>query len=129
MKQYITIEDLNQLSEKGKKRLREWWIKNISHGEYIFSGITTIQWVDEKGNLREVMCGHGGSLYICEICREKIMKEPFMLFSIGQMIEFLGYRYWDALTIDAGREGDMAKNPDDVCDALWTAVKEILEKE
>lgn len=52
-------------------------------------------------------------------------------FTIGGMIELLGDKYINALQVkfphDSSLEEDMAK-PNEVCDALWEAVKETLIK-
>ena len=54
------------------------------------------------------------------------------LLSIGQMIEFLGNRWLDKIDplyrnhpVYANQQ---TPNNDELCDALWQAVKEVLEK-
>ena len=100
MKQHITVEQLNQLSEKGKEKLREWWEKDIVE-------------VDESKKQPEMICfGY----------------KDLPLLSIGQMIEFLiennkleGEEY--------GRPALPTYNHDwekYICDDLWEAVKEAL---
>ncbi len=82
MKQYITIEQLNELSEKGYKKYRVWFYE----GAFRFS-------------------------------------TPLM--NIGQMIEFLdGKALWAIELV----QRDEATKKDELCDVLWEAVKEVLEK-
>lgn len=147
MKQHITIDDLNQLSEKGKERLRKWW-KPILGGptaihileNYNFDGYKNKNYWEERivyddqeyayFNFEEKM--DGGTNVI----------ETFPLLSIGQMIEFLdehdafpeiGYdtrtgfpdislKKWGVEL--SGQQGDFNNN--ELCDALWEAVKEVL---
>lgn len=112
MKQYITIKDLNQLSEKGKKRLREW---SQSKG---YGKDELVQWTNG----------------------EKTMM-PFDLLSIGQMIEFLAENNELFIGVEENPWNEkrnlqltffntkIGKAPSDICDELWEAVKEILNKE
>lgn len=109
MKQHISIKQLNELSEKQKKVL----LKLSKPIKFMFM-------VDDF-----LLTKNG--LYDIE--------EKLTLLSIGQMIEFLdgyvwdiGYRkmngelgYW---TIDEGRIMQ-----DELVDALWEAVKEVLKEE
>ncbi len=117
-KQHITPKQLNELSEKGLRRIQDWCTWN----DYLES-----TWIDEDGaDSREI-------------------HSP--LLSIGQMIEFLvakqdkGWRdlhiemlhdIWQVGTCyDEGAEDGSWKFKDDkgeLCDALWEAVKEVLEK-
>jgi len=109
MKQYIFESDLNQLSEKGKEKLGKWL---------------------EKKGFCNIISGH--------------------LLSIGQLIEFLeDYDNYDFGIYDGGfiyRYREYKKQKDgsykkfnykwhigaienkELCDALFEAVKEILEK-
>ncbi len=107
MKQQATLEQLNELSEKGKEKLQKWWDKTeyTSYCEH---------------------CKNEGLYY------EDPKNEP--LLSIGEMIEFLDEnKYW--LTIERLNEGwGLFEDPtgrydkSELCDALWLAVKEVLEK-
>lgn len=88
MKQYITIEQLNELN---KEQLVKFYT-----------------WVESKSYQRD-------------------------LISIGQLIEFLDKRkfptYWiSAIGKDAGREGTYYPSAKELCNALWEAVKEILNE-
>lgn len=98
MKQRITTKQLNELSEKGKKRLRKWWkekkIGDISEWKQTY----------------------------------KAYKYTLPLFNIGQMIEFLGDEWFAYISLqnkDDLKQFMVAK-PEAICDALWLAVKEIL---
>jgi len=89
MKQHITVKQLNELSEKGKKRLRKWWDKDEQYVKHY----------------------------------------PLPLLSIGQMIEFLVKNdafddNWQGSVILPCRFDEINK----LCDALFSAVKEVLEK-
>jgi len=47
--------------------------------------------------------------------------------TIGQMIEFLGYK-WQFIICYHSSFGDIALRPDNICDALWESVKYKLKK-
>lgn len=97
MKQNITIEQLNELSEK------------------------------QRRNLDKYMSLKSESLYIVESLKKEgettyTYREP--LLSIGQMIEFLGLNTLHGLMCE--EQGGPIEG--ELCDALWNAVKEVLEK-
>lgn len=99
MKQHITPKQLNELSEKGKEKLRKWLEKHPL--EYKFT-----------------------------------VGKPSAILSIGKMIEFLGddkaakamLTGWEQDNL--GWEGQCLDlvHIDKLCDALWKAVKKVLEK-
>lgn len=107
MKQFITIEQLEELNEKQKNNLSVWYHDHSSH-------------VDQE-------------------VETDIPRHNLPLLSIGQMIEFLdeveGNSYIDvSYGIDAEWrnigpitlwDSDKKEN---LCDSLWKAVKEALEK-
>ena len=103
MKQYITIEQVNELSNKGKEKLIQ----------YLFPD-------DYFGNIME-----------------RIADVPNIL-SIGRMIEFLDeYRRIIELENGTGLVIDreviikgkvICWYKKELCDALWEAVREVLEK-
>lgn len=113
MKQHITTKQLDELSEKGKKRLSKQLPKYKNPGG-----------LPKKGLILTVSGYH------------QIGELP--LLSIGQMIEFLREHvsfaiYMDLLVISKnehiskpGKEWHIAYV--ELCDALWEAVKEVLEK-
>jgi len=123
MKQYITREQLDELSEGGKERLLDWW--QYSSGGFV---------VDYLGG-----CGDSDH---CESIVSSFADIEGNLLSIGQMIEFLFDNdygpqihsndtafYW---TVEPEKKLDCWKKDkyenSELCDALWEAVKEILEK-
>ena len=97
MKQNITAKQLNELSEKGKKKLWDWIIEKPWWEKY--SGISKSS-----------------------------------LLSIGQMIEFLAE--YSVMTIhyqpgawDINYDlGEFNLQMRELADALWEAVKEVLEE-
>lgn len=111
MKQHITGDQLNELSDKGNKELLKWEIKK----RYAKQGIG-------------LSPNHAGKYSLTSL-------------SIGQMIEFLLENKpfmrignltteWDIYRgngTDAGAELSRSGKLE-LCDALWEAVKSILEK-
>ncbi len=106
MKQNITLDQLNELSEKGCKSLAHW----------LSTKATSVDDLKENWKWTHV---HGYTI---------------PLLSIGQMIEYLSEKYreerteylhsmwpewWENFDCD----------PEYLCDILWEAVKEILEKD
>ncbi len=133
MKQNITIEQLNELSDKGKERLRDWWKP---------TGLELIIYQFSKGweETENYPDGEYGCLVEPDHPENKGNALPRL--SIGQMIEFLdeydpssigaeGGYWWDyVLTISDNQiVPSGGYNENFLCDALWQAVKEILEKE
>lgn len=125
MKQHVAIEQLNELSQEGKQRYREWWMKQIRFSV-------------EKAEVEELEAGNPP--------RIKRWYEPLPP-TIGQMIEFLdeyggdfGLSYGSVWvtrgepTIQYKIAGErthrvvLLQEGDDLCEALWEAVKEVLEK-
>lgn len=131
MKQNITKTDLEQLSEKGKEKLREWW-KPEDTDLYFDSDIH--QWG----------CDFDGALQF-DYESKKVMGNPddgwgvvYPALSIGQMIEFLDEQ--DHRLILSKANGsvwlvafsnrptrDEHPSGAELCDALWEAVKEVIE--
>ncbi len=94
MKQRITTKQLNELSEKGKKKLWKW----VSfHGDLTFNK-------DE----------HKGAI------------AHFSLLSIGQLIEYLGEDWHITLFHNVHGDEYEVSYKDELCDALWEPVKEVL---
>ena len=113
MKQYITVDQLNELSKKGRKKLRKWW-KPKEWDPYI----------DEEGLENVVWC-----------CEKDVDKSDMPLLSIGQMIEFLDdktkytfsifRRHLDWKIVYENKQyGKII--PGELCDFLWEACKDIL---
>lgn len=114
MKQHISLSDLNQLSDKGKERLWEWDLKTKTIEANKFGAIYT-QWRTD---------------------------ENLPLLSIGQLIQFLDeheffvdfvlkqfhpQNCWVVRYMWFDKEKEFVA--EELCDSLWMAVKDILEKE
>jgi hypothetical protein len=129
MKQHITIDQLNELSDKGKERLREWWRPVAGDCVYEIS-------FDMVDFTTEDCEGMWPQLSI--ILSDKQRHLP--LLSIGQMIEFLVGTYGKRVDMDQVKDCSrdtsewiveakhMSYHAEELCDALWESVKEILEK-
>jgi len=113
MKQRITVEQLNELSDAQKQRLRELW--EPQDGDFIYSAKHGHTEFLEVAPMR----GHGDYL--------KNRDKSLPLLSIGQMIEIL-VKDDDFFNINQMYDSwriDKIYNKE-LCDALWQAVKEIL---
>lgn len=108
MKQHITEQQLDELSEKGKRELAKWFVK----------------WMESKDTY-------------CPNHEYKLNDKEFLpLLSIGQMIEFLDeknslfeFHYFDLFIVeDYGTDGKEWLKPKDWCDSLWEAVKKELNE-
>ncbi len=123
MKQHITVEQLDELSDKAFRRLNKWVFKGV------FSDANDLKIKGKKGRYYAVTTEDGYFL------------------SIGQMIEFLGENVYQILYEHPtkeekklmkgifGREWEWTvitysrtHLKKELCDALWEACKEILEK-
>jgi hypothetical protein len=118
MKQHITIDQLNELSEKGKERLREWWKPEV--GDWFITRYSSLYYIygrpddndEDYGEpqlltRQETDSGYYGwdlgDTFPNEESQEsgysytgdqkargiEILKDALPLLSIGQMIEFL----------------------------------------
>ena len=119
MKQYITPEQLQELSEEQKERLRSWWEPELyQHGVKFY-----LESLDE-GYLREI-------------------RNCLPLLSVGQCIELLEAKDPGSWSICCSKSGgwyitssnlyapkyyiaDGGKDFEEIIDALWQAVKEVL---
>ena len=161
MKQHITTEDLNQLSEKGEKRLREWWKSEEGDWYFVPKGIQYGSgyghWAETLWREDTVCClgmgelggGSGGNVrYAGKIKFDAInygeygddnyfdipIKSVYPLLSIGQMIEFLDETKPPTEPMKLEIVNDKVLKAiewpfeKELCDALWRAVKEVLEK-
>lgn len=113
IKRHIELKQLNELSERAKERLREWW--KPAFGDMWFGRSDIAPWI----------CTSVDLLSLDE--QEKIGRLP--LLSIGQMIEFLGEDWHDFVIKSVEDYGDIQNpyKPEELCDALWEAVKKVLE--
>ena len=114
MKQHITGEQLNGLSKRGKKNLGK-WVDNKSYWIYEPNKELTDKFKTER----------------------PILTGKLPLLSIGQMIEFLedhnadwiNRLYWVSRGDTPFPEIVKGYGDKEFCDALWEAVKEVLENE
>lgn len=134
MKQHITPEQLKELSPSGKKKLWELWEPKQGDLYYNYKNGGAIFTVRSMG--RKKANRNDG--------KDKI----YPILSIGQMIEFLDYHIdnleikghsvpsgsllgqseyilvWDI----SGGEWNEIEDEQILCDALWEAVKEVLNE-
>lgn len=121
MKQMITVEQINELSEKQKEKLREWWKPTPN---------------DLFSDGKKTFCVYNP--YYEQLATRAQM---LPLLSIGQMIELLENKKTQSETLDIHSpkglvnqwslwyaNGDFPKKYEklQLCDALWQAVKECL---
>lgn len=100
MKQHITLDQINELNEKSKQKLQSWWDKNYK---------------EETLSDYEMQYGY----------------DPIL--SIGQMIEFLDKKVYQIAFQDNGftlrdRKFNIISKNNNLCDALWSACKDILNE-
>jgi len=149
MKQYITFDQLNELSEKGKEKLRGLWKPTMGDWSHCFSRNTCIYPVSTFG------CHIIGDAMVL-IKGDKYYQMHLPLLSIGQMIEFLDDKKY-AVTCEQWQndgegkslkgkgswrvglnwlQGDSEETSSfyyvcenkELCDALWKTVKEVLNE-
>lgn len=152
MKQHITPEDLNQLTQKGRVRLREWWKPNPSDESVIIYPDEDDYLVGKDDYLVRGVRAHDE---YGDFDREnKIYDDEFLVYpllSIGQCIQFLydhdtRYRIeaFDTKQVQVSQlghyglswysrgdkgvsTGNLIKN--ELIDSLWEVVKQVLEQE
>lgn len=137
MKQNITSEQLEELSPKAKEKLREWW-KPQEHDLYFDGEINTWE-QDMDGCIAfddvKKATALGGD-------EKPEWDKAYPLLSIGQMIEFLD-EHKEIVDIQPAihftqKQGDgdfrtiigktICWHNNELCDALWESVKQILEE-
>jgi len=153
MKQHITIDQLNELTRGQKERLRGWWKPDF--GDWFFSekGKDILPISQQLGYTSSVV-GRYAEYKRDEACPYDVVESGDLpLLSIGQMIEFIKSigiydinitENWRDFPIEAGYNDDykgwevelersglnsLEYWSDDLCDALWEAVKYILSKD
>lgn len=104
MKQHITVEQLKRLSSEGHIKLDNWWKPQLGDLYIVWDFPDSPQVFTEE--------------------RFYVTGSVSPLLSIGIMIEFLE----EQMSLSLGEWLDMPKRRGKVCDALWEAVKEVLEK-
>lgn len=108
MKQHISVEQLQQLTEEQQQRLRELWKPKRFDVSYDGENARSLNFGDYNAN-----------------------KTESPLLNIGQMIELLRMKSPDKLKdiffyMAYEIEDDEIQNVDDICDQLWEAIKSIL---
>lgn len=132
MKQQISIEQLQELTDEQKDKLFAWWIPKYQPGDHFVVGPNTYIVGQEYGHTHYLMPTH--------------FKHPvtYPLLSIGQMIELFTNRIkpsennrpliyviddiWNVEAVSTGSWGDnhVWTKSTELCDALWEAVKMLL---
>jgi hypothetical protein len=114
MKQRITVEQLNELTDDQKKRLREWW--KPWPADVVLYG--------EKEDL--IIYNHNTRSHLYE--QDWLIEKDHLLplLSIGQMIELT--ESTNIIKYNGGwsLEEDAISFHTELCDALWEAVKQML---
>jgi hypothetical protein len=113
MKQHITVDQLNELSEKGKERLFVW----EKQKDIIYSSVPS---VPNEFRLKPLNIGQ-----MIEFLIENLGK-GIGLYGIPADGPILKSGGWRIANPQAGII--LADVTVELCDALWEAVKEILEK-
>lgn len=135
MKQRITIEQLNELTDEQMKRLREWWYPNNVR---LYDQYAIRYKYDDVMRFEPAI--YLGDYFRSEkpstIFDDVRVGEALPLLSIGQMIEFIHFKR-KRISIDTSefgwevvaRTGDEASASiqEELCDALWETVKRIIE--
>ncbi|MFB0847322.1 hypothetical protein [Paenibacillus oleatilyticus] len=106
MKQRITIEQLNELTDEQKERLQEWWSLSRQPGDIHINSAGYVDIINKYG--------------------DKPLDNTIPLLSIGQMIELTSETTMIKFNGGWGIGEDAIKYHDELCDALWEAVKEVL---
>ncbi len=121
----IPYWELDELSENGKKFLKNWW-KPYTGDEVVCEKETV--WHHYTTNFLT-------SCATCECCERELMRDKrghFPVLTITQMIEFLMNSDDDMKTVSQLIRNYNYFNPgesdDNFCKQLWKAVKEILEE-
>jgi len=117
MKQRITIEQLKELTEEQKDRLRELWSPRLGDAYYH-------EYSDEAINTY-----YEGSKDLEDLIKRY---DPLPLLSIGQMVDLLHDENKRVSIVASGREWEVIAHSEhaainlELCDALWDIVKRVL---
>jgi hypothetical protein len=132
MKQRITAEQLAELTEEQKERLREWWLPK--RGDlYVFEGyeLVQIEYCDRTVEDKPFIGLRDGD-------NDKTYNKYLPLLSIGQMIELLHTKSISVYGGIVGNKAGVGASPGDyfyegfdyeaeeLTDALWEAVKRTI---
>lgn len=129
MKQRITVQQLNKLTDAQKEQLRDWWKPCEGDQAYCdnYDTITVHENGDEYEKNRMIWINCGYSL---------LANNPLPLMSIGQMIQFIQEKRPQLKGISKNRfdkwfvnlETGQLGYKDELCDALWETVTQILKQ-
>lgn len=139
MKQNITKDQLNELTDKAKDRLNKWWKPKEGDRFYTtdpHSFIGLDEEIKESIVCPEMQWDEESFVTV----NDDLGKDYYPLLSIGQMIEFLDEykqnKEWKIEKTTYDERGGWFWSVDgkkqyvrSLCDALFEAVKEILERE
>lgn len=124
MKQRITIEQISELDDKAKEKLRKWW--SMEEYDFCTDGKRLVH-IDLDLDLFDYDSKKKIEIYhdwnYKEDKPEDRISELYPLLSIGQMIEFISENDLDLLL---SSWNNLDWNIEELCDALWEAVKDIL---
>lgn len=121
MKQNITVEQVNELSEKQKEYLRKWWKPKVYDLIRNCKGRQSIITLIEDDRIEDDDC-------IYDHIGENLLALP--LLSIGQMIQYLSVSESPSIEFKNGQwevchDGPMF-NSGELADSLWEGVKRRL---
>lgn len=86
MKQRISAAQLMELTPEQQEKLREWWKKNLQHGDvFICEGMTLVV-TDPRGSRHVLACSINDSDAECDFYH---LENCLPLVSIGQCIQLL----------------------------------------
>jgi hypothetical protein len=115
MKQYITISDINQLTDSQKENLHNLWKPKF------YNLVATIKDFED-----EIMIDVQGTQY-CNVLKSDLHAITLPLLSIGQMIEILKEREFNYSFGDYFIDYNWSySHVDELCDSLWEDMREIL---
>ena len=135
MRQEIKLEQFNELTDKQKQKLRDWWQERLSVGD-LFA---------VKGDIEyyHVICTWQDGRILDQFSDFRNKQDCFPLVNIGQCIELLKNRWTDRVNISdslgkykvqtiSAAVKDHAYIKENIyesvelVDALWETVKEVL---
>ena len=108
MKQHITVEQFDELGNKQRQFLRDWWRPQPGDHAYF------------EGRYKLMIEADSPFVGTSDV-------KYYPILSIGQMIEFLedsGHWTHNKSMVSLNLREDSITN---ICDTLWEAVKEVLE--
>lgn len=130
MKMRIDAEQLQELTDSQKIRLREWWKPRT--GDLCYR--TETDWYAEHYDYGIIIDNIVHDVPSGDFSPWERLKNVYTpLLSIGQMIELLQDQFLrivigtDMQTIAFGESNTNIHSPE-LCDALWEAVKQILKE-